>query len=93
MREVGLVESKKHPCLTCSTDHLCVLRVVWTNEDPDYYEPVVCKAKTRATACTVEAEVTVMEAESLHETYHVESQRGHCLPACCGVRLQRTDHT
>jgi hypothetical protein len=77
LREVGLVESKKYPCLTCSTDHLCMLRVVWANEDPDYYEPAVCEAKTRATQGTVEAESSVMQAESLHEIYHVESQEDY----------------
>jgi hypothetical protein len=73
LREVGLVESKAHPTLTCSADHLCMLKVVWSNGDPDYYEPAVCEAKTRAKDSTAEAETAAMEAESLHEMFHVET--------------------
>ena len=74
LRDVGLGESRGNANLTCSTDHLCMLRIVWASGEVDYYEPAVCELKTRTKDETVAAELDVLGQASLYEVYHVASK-------------------
>ena len=74
LRDVGLVESRGNANLTCSTDHICMLRIVWSSGEAHYYELAVCELKTRTKEETVAAELSVMSQDSMCEVFHVESK-------------------